>query len=129
MPAAEAVRAADLAKTDLEPITDAKWQRVLSSLSVCQFAYAPDDGPVAVATAPGAGDSRGVIKLHGRLVPMTVRYPASPGDGFELFSDDVAVAASTYGGRAGSGAGEAEARLQIGKGLDVGYGGFYGCTQ
>jgi hypothetical protein len=46
-----------------------------------------------------------------------------------LFSDDVAVAASTYGGRAGSGAREAEARLQIGKGLDVGYGGFYGCTQ
>jgi hypothetical protein len=36
------------------------------------------------------------------------------------------VVASRYQGAAGS---EAEARLQVGKDLEVGYGGFYECKQ
>jgi len=40
MPASEAVRTADLATTDLEPITDAELQRMLVSASGCRFAYA-----------------------------------------------------------------------------------------
>ena len=129
MPAREAVRTADLATTDLESMTSAELQRMLGSGPVCRFAYAAGDAAVAAATAPGAGASRGVIKLHGRLVPMTVRYERSAGEGFELSSDDVTAVASPYEGAAGGDAREAEARLQIGNHLEVGYGGFYECRQ
>jgi hypothetical protein len=129
MAAGEAVRRAELATTDLEALTDAELQRMLGSGPVCRFAYAPDAAPVAAATAPGADASRGVIKLHGRLVPMSVRYQTLAGDGFELSSDDVRVSAAPYEGTAGDGSREADARLQIGNDLEVGYGGFYRCTQ
>jgi hypothetical protein len=125
MPAGAAARRAALATTDLEALTDAELQRILGSGPACRFAYAPDDAPVAVATAPGADPSRGVIKLHGRLVPMNVRYRTLAGDGFELSSDDVAVAAAPYEGERG----DAEARLRIGDELAVGYSGFYECTR
>jgi hypothetical protein len=128
MPAREAARTADLAAADLEPLTEAELQRMLGSGSICRFAYAPDDAAVAAATAPVAGASRGVIKLHGRLVPMNVRYRTLAGDGFELSSDDVTVVAAAYEGTAGGEAREAEARLQIGNDLEVGYAGFYTCT-
>jgi hypothetical protein len=129
MPASEAVRTADLTKTDLEPITDAELHRMRGSGPFCRFAYAPDDAPVAAATAPAAGADRAVIKLHGRLVSMNVRYQTLVGDGFELSSDDVTVVAAPYEGAAGDEAREAEARLRIGQSLDVGYGGFYSCQQ
>ena len=47
---------------------------MLGSGSMCRFAYGPQGAPVAAATAPGAEGSRTVIKLHGRLVPMSVQY-------------------------------------------------------
>jgi hypothetical protein len=129
MPAGEAARRAELATTDLEALTDAELQRMLGAGPICRFAYAPDHAPVAAATAPGADDSRGVIKLHGRLVPMSVRYQTLAGDGFELSSADVRVSAAAYEGTAGNGAREADARLQIGEDLEVGYGGFYECPR
>lgn len=129
MPAREAVRTADLATTDLESMTDAELQRMLGSGPVCRFAYAAGDAAVAAATAPGAGASRGVIKLHGRLVPMNVRYETSAGEGFELSSDDVTVVASPYEGAAGGDPREADARLRIGNDLEVGYGGVYECAR
>jgi hypothetical protein len=89
MPAAEAARRAEIATTDLETLTTAELQRIFGSRPLCRFSYAPDDVPVAAAAAPAAGAGRGVIKLHGRLVPMTVRYTGSAGDAFELSSDDV----------------------------------------
>jgi hypothetical protein len=103
--------------------------RMLGAGSVCRFAYSAGDAAVAAATAPGAGESRGVIKLHGRLVPMTVRYQTSAGDGFELSSDDVSVVAAPAEGPAGSGVRDAEAHLRIGNELEAGYGGFYECTR
>jgi len=129
MPAGEAARRADLTTTDLESLTDEELRRVLGSGPVCRFGYAAGDAAVAAATVPGAGDSRGVIKLHGRLVPMTVRYQTLAGDGFELSSDDVTVVAAAYEGAAENEARQADARLRIGKDLEVGYGGFYKCTQ
>jgi hypothetical protein len=128
MRAGDAVRTADLAKTDLEPITDAELQRTLRSESTCRFAYAPDAAPVAAATVPGPDTSRGVIKLHGRLVPMAVRYETSVDQGFELSGDEVTVVAAPYDPTGGEEARDAEARLQIGNILEVGYGGFYECT-
>jgi hypothetical protein len=125
--AGEAARRAELATTDLESLTDAELQRVLGAGPVCRFSYAPDQAPVAAATAPGASAGRGVIKLHGRLVPMNVRYATLAGDGFELSSDDVTVVAAAEEGTAESDARKAEARLQIGKDLEAGYGGFYEC--
>lgn len=53
---------------------------------------------------------------------VAVRYPASPAEGFELSSGEVAVVASVYGRTARRGAREAEAHLGLGKDLDVGYG-------
>jgi hypothetical protein len=129
MPASEAVRTADLATTDLESMTDAELQRMLGSGPVCRFAYAAGDAAVAAAMAPGAGASDGVIKLHGRLVPMTVRYQTVAGEGFELSSDDVSVVAVPYEGTAGSEARAAEAVLKVGRDLEVGYGGCYVCGQ
>ena len=126
--ASEAVRTADFATTDLEPITDAELQRMLGSGPVCRFAYGPDEAAVAVATSPAAGASRGVIKLHGRLVAMTVRYPSSPVEGFELSNEDVSVTAAPFEAQVGNAVRDADARLRVGKDLDVGYGGFYGCT-
>lgn len=128
MPAGEAARRADLATTDLESMTDEELQRMLGSGPVCRFAYAAGDAAVAAATAPGGGASRGAIKLHGRLVPMEVRYQGSQAQGFELSSDDVRVVAAPYEGVADGGAREADARLQIGSDLEVGYAGFYECA-
>jgi hypothetical protein len=127
MPAGEAARRAELAETDLESLTDAELQRMLGSGPVCRFAYAAGDAAVAAATAPGAEASRGVIKLHGRLVPMNVQYPTSADKGFELSSDDVTVVASPYQEGTGD-AREADALLRIGRDLEVGYGGFYACS-
>jgi hypothetical protein len=127
MPAGEAARRADLATTDLESLTDEDVRRMLGSGPVCRFAYAAGDAAVAAATVPGADGSRGVIKLHGRLVPMDARYQASPAQGFELSSDDVRVVAAPYEGTAEHGAREADAHLRIGTELEVWYGGFYEC--
>ena len=129
MPAGDAVRTADLQQTDLEAIAGGELQRMLGSNAFCRFAYLPDAAPVAAATLPGAGASRGVIKLHGRLVPMSVRYPSSAGEGFELSSGDVTVTTAPDEGAGGGGAREAEARLRVGSVLEVGYGGFYECAQ
>lgn len=129
MAAGEAARRADLATTDLESMTDAELRRMLGSGPVCRFAYSAGDAAVAAATAPRDGESRGVIKLHGRLVPMQVRYQGPQGEGFELSSDDVRVMTAPYEGAAENGARDAEARLHIGKDLEVGYGGFYDCTR
>jgi hypothetical protein len=129
MAAGEAARRADLATTDLESMTDAELRRMLGSGPVCRFAYSAGDAAVAAATAPRDGESRGVIKLHGRLVPMQVRYQGPQGEGFELSSDDVRVMTAPYEVAAENGARDAEARLHIGKDLEVGYGGFYDCTR
>jgi len=70
-----------------------------------------------------------ILKLNGRLVAMTVQYPSAPRDGFQLSGGDVMVGASTLDA---VGTGEqraAEGRLRIGQALDVGYDGFYGCSQ
>ena len=127
MPAGEAARRAELAETDLESLTEAELQRMLGTGPVCRFAYAANDAAVAAATATGAEASRGVIKLHGRLVPMNVQYSTSPDKGFELSSDDVIVLASPSQDSAGD-VREADAVLRIGADLEVGYGGFYGCS-
>jgi hypothetical protein len=129
LPAAEAARRADLATTDLESMTDDELERTLGSGPVCRFAYGTGAAAVAAATAPAAKESRGVVKLHGHLVPMEVRYQTLAGEGFELTSGDVKVTAAPYAGTAGNGARDADARLQIGRDLDVGYGGFYECRQ
>lgn len=129
MSAGEAARRANLATTDLESLSDEEVQRMLGSGLVCRFAYAAENAAVAVATTPGGDAGRGVIKLHGRLVPMAVRYPASAGEGFELTSDDVRVVVRPHEGTNGSGAREGMGRLEIGDALDVAYGGFYACTQ
>lgn len=129
MPAGEAARRADLATTDLESMTDDELRRILGSGPVCRFAYAAGDAAVAAATAPGTNSLRGVIKLHGRLVPMDVRYRSSAAEGFELSSDDVGVEASPYEGTGGGEPREADARLRIGQELEVGYAGFYQCSQ
>lgn len=128
LPAGKAARTAELATTDLESMSAAEVQRMLGAGPVCRFGYAAGGTAVAAASAPGAGASRGVIKLHGRLVPMTVRYRATADEGFELSSDDVSVVASPYES-AGSERRRADAVLKIGQELEAGYGGFYECTQ
>ena len=59
---------------------------------------------------------------------MTARYPSSRTEGFELSNEDVSVTAAPYESQADNVMRDAEARLRVGKDLDVGYGGFYSCT-
>ena len=129
VPADEAARRANLAQTDLESITDDELRRVLGTGPVCRFAYSSGAEAVAAAKAPGSGEGRGVIKLHGRLVPMSARYQSLAAEGFELSSDDVRLVTAPYERGNGEGARDAEARLHIGNELDAGYGGFYECTR
>jgi len=129
IPAGEAARRAELATTDLESMTDTELRRMLGTGPVCRFGYAPEHAPVAVARVSGAGADGGVIKLHGRLVRMDVRYQGTPEAGFELSSDDVSVVVRPYEGTGSRDSLEGEARLRVGRALDVGYAGFYGCTQ
>lgn len=129
MRAGEAARRAGLATTDLESLHAAELQRMLGTGSICRFSYAPDQAVVAAATAPGRSDGRGVIKLHGRLVPMDVRYAASAEDGFVLSSDDVRVSASASDRGEGAAVREAEARFTVGADVEAGYGGFYRCDR
>ena len=126
--AADAVRTANVAKIDLEPLTETEVQRMLGSSSVCRFAYSPDSEPVAAATMPADGGARrGVIKIHDRLVEMTVMYSSAPQSGFELSGGDVTVSASTLDSSDDGEQRAAEAHLRIGQTLEVGYDGFYGC--
>lgn len=129
MPPGEAARRAELAETDLESLTEAELRQTLGSGPVCRFAYAAGGAAVAAAAPPGAEGGRGVIKLHGRLAAMIVRYRGSAAEGFELSGDDVTVVATPDETSAGSDARDAVARLRIGNELEVGYGGFYECTQ
>jgi len=129
MAAGAAARRANVAQTDLESMTDDELTRVLGTGPVCRFAYASGAAAVAAATMPGSGDGRGVIKLHGRLVPMAVRYGGAAGQGFELSGDDVRVVTRPYDETAAGDVLEAEARLRVGNELDAGYGGFYECTR
>jgi hypothetical protein len=126
LPAGEAARRAELATTDLESLSEAELQGTLGPGPVCWFGYAAQDAPVAAVSAAASGVTRGVIKLHGRVVPMTVGE-APRNDGFVLSSGDVRVEARAAEGAARGGVGRGEARLQIGTSLDVGYSGFYQC--
>lgn len=128
MPASDAVRTADLAATDLESITAAQLRQVFGASTVCRFSYAAEGSVVAAATAPGAADSRGLIKVHGRLVPMKVRYRSTAARGFELSGDQVDVIAGPSAEGDASEMREAEARFRAAGGLEVGYAGFYTCA-
>lgn len=129
MPAADAVRTAELGSTDLEPITDAELKRVFGASAICRFSYAAGEAPVAVAAATSGDAGGGLIKLHGRLVPMTVQYSAVQGRGFELSSADVKVVTTAQGPAPAGGPHDAESILTIGTDLEVGYGGFYECSK
>ena len=125
---ADAVRLANPDQVDLESMTHADIARMLGPSSVCRFAYSPGSEPVAVATMPADGSAgRGVIKVHGRLVAMTVTYLSAPHEGFQLSGGDVTVTASPLHSGDGGDVQAAEAHLRIGQRLEVGYDGFYGC--
>lgn len=128
MPAADAVRTAELASTDLEPITDAELKRVFGASAICRFSFAAGEAPVAVAATSGDAGG-GLSKVHGRLVPMAVQYPAVQGRGFELSSADVKIVTTAQGPAAAGGPHDAESILTIGTNLEVGYGGFYDCSK
>lgn len=66
---------------------------------------------VAVATPLGTTDSRGLIKMQGRLVPMNVRDQSTPAGGFELSGDQVDVTATPSAEVDASEIRDAEARL------------------
>ncbi|WP_223115396.1 DUF305 domain-containing protein [Luteimonas suaedae] len=133
--AREAVTSTEVAMTDLEELDEAEIERVLGRMPRCSFRYSRAAGPVLALAMPAAAsnDTKGVVKLHGRLVEMSGRYAAKP-------SPAVAVTLSADGMEVvvepGAGSGpsvvdgdtrEADAHLRLEAGLAVGYGGFYGC--
>ncbi|WP_152597834.1 hypothetical protein [Novilysobacter arseniciresistens] len=89
------------------------------------------------ATMPTGGTSKGVVKIHGRLVEMQARYEGSPelpsAMGLTLVADGIRIIVEppTDGNAAvsnGSQLRKTTAQLQLEAGLRVGYRGFYGCN-
>ena len=136
LPAAEAIRRAELATVDLAELDRAEIEKVLGPGPTCGFAYSLHAGPVAAATLParGGGPARGVVKVNGRLVAMQARYASDAATGDALVLQDagvsVGIRALERSGTSGIvevGPAEAQAVLRIGNAMEVGYGGFLRC--
>lgn len=136
VPAAEAIRQAELARVDLAELDQAELDKVLGTGARCGFAYSRHAGPVAALQRPVGGAAiPGVVKVHGRLVELQAtieRADADAGERLVLRGDGIEVAIAAIDDAATSGlvevdAAEAEALLRIGSELEVGYAGFYRC--
>ncbi len=134
VPARDAVQQAAIEQTDLGELDEAEIDKLFGVDARCEFSYSRTSGPVVAATtADSAGHARGVIKLHGRLVELQMhRAGPVPATGLSLVADGIEVVVAAYGDVHGddddSGLRDAVARLRLDAGLDVAYGGFYGCT-
>lgn len=115
----EALAGAQLAKVDLGELEATGITRVLGPGPHCTFGYAPGTPVVAASVPRGATAGRGVVKLHGTLVPLDAR-PAS-GGGFDLVSDALTVRVRPERGRDGT------AVLRLANGPEIGYAGVYRC--
>lgn len=137
VPAAEAIRTANIATIDLAELDEAEVERVLGRTAYCSFSYGGDGAPVLAATIPAAGEDRGrgVVKIHGRLVEMQALYhsPQQPStSGLSLVAEGMQVTVEPPGGEGAGTAGgsrryETNAHLQLDAGLKVGYRGSYAC--
>jgi hypothetical protein len=135
----EALRHAELARVDLQELERAEIDEVLGPGPRCSFAYSRHGGPVVAATRPagGSGAARGLIKIHGKLVELHAADVAPNNDAESaliLQTEGIEVRATPIEGAASSAAVpiaaiEAEAVLRLDADLEVGYGGFYQCTE
>jgi hypothetical protein len=130
VPPREAITSADIAKTDLGELDAAEIERVLGRRAYCAFHYSRAAGPVAAFTPAG-----GVIKLHGRLVPLdsAIDPKQDPANAVVLTADGVKLRIHPHADASakdldGLTVHEADAVLTLAAGLDVGYRGYYGCA-
>lgn len=136
VPAQQAVLQADLPGTDLDPMNEAEFAKVVEPGPYCSFAYTTSGNPVLVATPTPHGSVRGVIKLHGDLVEVTARNAmdlAGLARGTMLQADGIGIAVQPRekADRLDNGVTRREADLlfRLKQGLEVGYGGFYTCAE
>lgn len=136
VPASQAIRIADVATVDLHTMDAAEYEKVLSNGVYCTFRYTSGGRPV-LAASTGKGAATGVVKIHGKLV----RLKAAPITSFEALSSGATFNAKgirievipdpdkefeRHDGRMQR---EADAVLDLGHDLKVGYRGWYACAQ
>ncbi len=133
----EALSRPVIASLDLEPMTDAEADAVLSPAPECSFSRVAFGDPVLVARASLGNEEAagGVMKLNGALVPLSA---ADPG-GFEVLlagptmvADGVRISVDRIPDEEGEVENgqrrwPADLVFQLEQGLTVGYRGFYFC--
>ena len=129
LPAGEALSGAHIPTLDPAEMVDAEIEKVLGPGPRCEFRYTSEGRPViAASTAPSGNAPAGVVKLNGHLVPL--QRESAEAQSIVLRSDQVRLAVMPDGGAPAAGARqhEADARLEIGESLQVGYRGYYRCS-
>lgn len=133
----EAVRQADVPKTDPGTMVEAEIQELLPQGPRCAFAYTAESPPILAATV-GGGVVRGVTKIHGRLVPLKapeiIDFQALANGGtFIAEGVSLTVAPDADGdwqrGEANAERRPANLHFRLEQGLDVAYRGWYNCIE
>lgn len=134
--APEAVRGADLPKTDPETMAEAEFETLLPAGPRCTFAYTAESPPI-LAAAVGT-ETHGITKIHGRLVrlvaPATTDFEALT-QGANFAADGLRVTVTPDPNAEWEPTTEekqrrpAELHLTLEQGLNVGYRGWYICRR
>ncbi|MFC4172851.1 DUF6692 family protein [Microvirga sp. GCM10011540] len=135
VPAQEALAGSNIPTLDPAPMNDAEIRKALGAGPLCEFRYTTAGRPVlAVGTQPDGAPRGGIVKLNGSMVPLS---PA-PVDGASgaastllLVADPIRMTVTPEGAEQTDGTGaqrrEANAVLEVGQSLRVGYRGYLDC--
>lgn len=126
--AAEAVAALHLPSLDPATMTSAEIARVLGPGEPCVFRYTSGGNPVLGVRNPSS-DGAAVVKLNGVLAPLRT---ATVSAGRLAFAAppvrlELRLADGDDAGARGDGQREADLVFRVGRDLEVGYRGYYGC--
>jgi hypothetical protein len=127
--ARKAVNTPDIPTIDPQTLDTAEIAKVLRGGPLCVFAHTAESPPVVALEATKENGALGVVKIHGRLVKLTVRRTES--GAFALSADGMAVEikpASNDDGARSAELHEADMHFELEQGLRVGYRGWYRCT-
>lgn len=133
--AAEAIQIAHVSTIDLHTMDEAEYEKVIPQGPHCTFLYSAEGGPVLAAGMKG-GTAAGVVKIHGKLVELeadnVTSYDALSSSGARFSTDKLRVHLipdpdEDFAQDDGRMQREADAVLEIGQQLKVGYRGWYVC--
>ncbi|WP_417422509.1 hypothetical protein [Halomonas sp.] len=133
--AQEAVQSPDIPAIDPQTMEDAEITKVLGDVSYCAYRYTAESLPILAISNTEQGEGlRGVTKIHGRLVELSVFK--APGyenlqEGLQLSAEGLEMrVTSDHEGLSEATSEdliEAELHFSLEQGLTVGYLGWYEC--